>query len=77
MKDYIFVPVAVETFGSRGPIGLNFIKYIGRKIREKTGQKIATCHIIQAISMRIQRGNGPQQKLEEYFDILMPIVEKF
>ena len=45
----MFVPVAVETFGSWGPIGLNFIKDIGRKIREKTGEKNATTHIIQTI----------------------------
>ena len=45
----MFVPVAVETFGSWGPIGLNFIKDIGRKIREKTGEKNATTHMIQAI----------------------------
>ena len=37
LKDYIFVPVAVETFVSWGPIGLNFVKDIRRKIREKTG----------------------------------------
>ena len=74
----------VETFGSWGPIGLNFIKDLGRKIWGKTGQKNATCHIIQEISMGIQRGNarfimgtiGPQQKLEEYFDLLMPRAEK-
>jgi hypothetical protein len=45
LKDYIFVPVAVETFGSGEPIGLNFNKDIGRKIREKTGKKNATSHI--------------------------------
>ena len=46
-KDYIFVPLAVETFGSWGPIGLNFVKDIGRKMQEKTGQKNATSHIIK------------------------------
>ena len=33
------VSIAVETFGSWGPTGLKFIKEIGRKIREKTGNK--------------------------------------
>ena len=50
-----------------------------------TGQKNATpaSDIIQAISMGIQLFHsimgtlGPQQKLEEYFDILMPRAEKF
>ena len=48
LRNYIFVPIAVETFGSWGPRGLEFIKEIGRKIQEKTGNKNATSHIIQA-----------------------------
>ena len=47
----------VETFGSWGPPGLKFIKEIGRRIKEKTGNKNATSHIIQGISMAVQRGN--------------------
>ena len=57
LRNYIFVPIAVETFGSWGPRGLKFIKEIGRKIQGKTGNKNATSHIIQAISMTVQRGN--------------------
>ena len=83
LKNYIFVPIAVETFGSWGPIGFKFIKDIGRKIQEKTGNKNATSHILQGISMSVQRGNahsimgtlGPQRKLEDYFDILVPREE--
>ena len=55
---YIFVPIAVETFGLLGPRGLKFIKEIGRKIKEKTGNKNATYRIIQAISMTVHRGNA-------------------
>ena len=81
--DYIFVPIAVETFGSWGPKGLKFIKEIGKKIQEKTGNKNATSHIIQAISMTVQRGNaisimgtlGPLRKLEDFFDIISPREE--
>ena len=32
-KNYIFVPIAVEAFGSWGPRGLMFVKEIGRKIQ--------------------------------------------
>ena len=39
LRKYIFVSIAVETFGSWGPRGLKFIKEIGRKIQEKTGNK--------------------------------------
>ena len=58
LRNYIFVPIAVETFGLWGPRGLKFVKEIGRKIQEKTGNKNATSHIIQAISMTVQRGNA-------------------
>jgi hypothetical protein len=34
--------IAVETFGSWGQRGLKFIKEIGKKIQEKTGNKNAT-----------------------------------
>ena len=83
LRNYIFVPIAVETFGSWGPKGLKFIKEIGKKIQEKTGNKNATSHIIQAISMTVQRGNvvsimgtlGPLRKLEDFFDVISPREE--
>ena len=37
LRNYIFVPIAVETFCSWGPRGLKFVKEIGKKIQEKTG----------------------------------------
>ena len=72
------VGIAVETSGSWGPRWLRFIKEIGKKIQEKTGNKNATSHIIQAISMTVQRGNatsimgtlGPLRKLGDYFDVI-------
>ena len=75
--------VSVETFGSWGPKALKFIKEIGKKIQEKTGNKNATSHIIQAISMTVQRGNaasimgtlGPLRKLEDFFDVISPREE--
>ena len=57
---------------------IKFIKEIGKKVQEKTGNKNATSHIIQAISMTVQRGNatsimgtlGPLRKLEDFFDVI-------
>ena len=71
-------------FGSWGPRGLKFIKEIGKDIEEKTGNKKATSHIIQAISMTVQKGNAtsimdtlrPLTKLEDFFDIISPQEEK-
>ena len=47
-------------------------------ILERTGNKNATSHIIQAISMTVQRGNansimgalGPLRKLDNFFDVI-------
>ena len=81
-NNYHFIPIAIETFGAWGQEGLKFIKEIGKKITQKTQDKNATNHIIQAISMAVQRGNatsimgtlGPQKKLDDYFDIVFPKV---
>ena len=79
MNNYHFIPVAIETFGAWGQEGLKFIKEIGKKITQRAQEKNSTTHIIQAISMAVQRGNaasimgtlGPQKKLDHYFDIVV------
>ena len=38
-NNYYEVPVAIETLGSYGPYALDFIKDIGCKIKESTGEK--------------------------------------
>ena len=81
---YHFIPIAIETFGTWGKEGLKFIKEVGRKITQKSNDKNATNHIIQAISMAVQRGNaasiigtlGSQRKLDDYFDILVQKTDK-
>ena len=55
--DYHFVPIAVETYGSWGPIGHNFIKDIGKITAAITKEPRSTSFIFQAISVAIQRGN--------------------
>ena len=55
--DYLFVPIAVETFGTWGAIGHKFIKKIGKKITEITKEPKSTSYIFQAISIAIQKGN--------------------
>ena len=56
-SNYIVTPVANETMGSWGPSGLRFVKDIGQRIEECTGEKTATSFLFQAISMATQRGN--------------------
>ena len=52
--------------------------------KKKTGNRNATSHIIQAISMTVQRGNatsimgtlGPLRELEDFFDVISPREEE-
>jgi hypothetical protein len=80
--DYHFVPIAVETFGSWGPIGHKFITDIGRTIAGITKNPKSTSFIFQAISMAVQRGNvqcvqgaygePAFEELDEIFYIVKP-----
>ena len=58
LTNYMFIPVAVETYGAWGQQGLKFIKEIGRKMRDVTGEKRSTFFLSQNISMAIQKGNS-------------------
>ena len=57
-KDYIFTPIAVETFGSWGHQGHSLVKEIGQKLCNITGEKRSTFYLFQRISMAVQRGNA-------------------
>ena len=54
------------------------------RYKKKTGNKKDTSHIIQAISMTVQKGNatsimgtlGPLRKLEDFFDVISPREEE-
>ena len=82
--NYVFKPIAVETFGSWGPESLKFVKEIGKNIQATTGEKRATEYLIQSISMTIQNGNassimgtvGPTRKLDEIYELLTPLKPK-
>ena len=50
-------PVANETLGAWAPIGLQFIKDIGSRICEVSGEKRSTFYLFQSLSMATQRGN--------------------
>ena len=57
-KDYHVIPVGIETLGSFGPHALNFIKDIGQRIMEISGEKRLTSYLMQMIGMAIQRRNS-------------------
>ena len=50
-------PVAMETMGSWGPSGLAFVKEIGQRIADATGEKRSTSFLFQSIGLAAQRGN--------------------
>ena len=55
---YHFIPVAVETLGPWGQEALKFIKDLGARISELTGEKKSTNYLFQALGMANQRGNA-------------------
>ena len=57
-RSYIVMPVAVETMGSWGQMGLKFVKDLGSRIADVTGETRSTSFLFQSLSMAIQRGNA-------------------
>ena len=49
---YLFTLVAIEIFES-----LAFVKVLGGWIRKGTGEKASSLHLIQRVSVAVQRGN--------------------
>ena len=74
-RDYYMVPIAVETLSGWGPEGAAFIKSLGKKIQDKTGEKRSTFFLFRSISLAVQRGNAasvlgtaqPGENLDEIF----------
>ena len=55
---YCFVPVAIETIGAIGPKTLSFTKELGRRIMMGTGDGRAYSHLLQHLSVAVQRGSA-------------------
>ena len=53
-----FMPVAIETSGAVGPRSLTFLRELGRRVREQTGDNLATAYLLQRLSVAVQRGNS-------------------
>ena len=45
---YLFMPVAIATFGPVGPKSLAFVKELGSRIRQDTGEEMATSYLMHA-----------------------------
>ena len=52
------MPVAMETLGSIGTMTMQFIKDLGSRIIDVTGDKRAKSYLFQRLGMAVQRGNA-------------------
>ena len=53
-----FTPVAVEISGVVGPQSLAFLKDLGRRMRQVTGEERSLSYLLQRVSVAVQRGNA-------------------
>ena len=69
-QTHLFVPVSLETLGPWNCEGLNFIKTLGQKLTEVTGDTMETSFLFQRLSVAVQRGNqiSISATLEQNFD---------
>ena len=54
---HFFTPVAIETSGVIGVKSVEFLKELGRRVRQQTGDEPAASFLLQRISVAVQRGN--------------------
>ena len=71
---YIMTPIAIETMGSWGQMGLEFIKELGARLIKVNKDSRSTSYLFQALSMITQKGNaasilGTIPKAEELEEI--------
>ena len=72
---YIVTPVAMETLGCWGPQSIKFVKDLGSRIAEISGEKRSTSYLFQSLGIAAQRGNATSitgtvpsaKKLDEIF----------
>ena len=57
-RTHYVAPLAVETSGAFGPGARKFFTELGRRLIRVTGDLMSRCHMIQQISVALQRGNA-------------------
>jgi len=55
---HTFIPLAFETLGAWGSQSEEFVRDLGRRLVEKTGDRMEPSYLRQRLSMAIQRGNA-------------------
>lgn len=57
-KKHHFMPVSMETHGPVAASSLRFLRQLGAKIQQRTGEIRSTEFLLQRISLAVQRGNA-------------------
>ena len=55
---YMFQPVSIETSGAIGPSTYRFLKSLGRRVSQESGEPRTTEYLMQRLSVAAQRGNA-------------------
>ena len=58
LQTHLFTPVAIETTGVFNREALEFLKAIGQRMENETGDSKETSYLFQRVSVVIQRGNA-------------------
>ena len=53
-----FVPIAIETLGTWGTQGYEFVTTLGKRVAEVTGEPRSTAFLRQRLALAVQRGNA-------------------
>ena len=57
-SSYDIVPIAIESFGPIGPLSSAFLKDLGRRIKQRTGEARAHEFLLQRLAVAVQRENA-------------------
>ena len=55
---YSFTPVTIESLGAMGKKSLAFVKELGHRVRQCSGEVKARAYLLQRLSVAVQRGNA-------------------
>jgi len=55
---YSFTPVAIEILGAMGKRSLAFVRELGHRVMQRTGEVKTRTYLLQRLSVALQRGNA-------------------
>ena len=55
---YSFIPIVIESSGACGPLTLEFLRDLGNRLRQATGEESSFMYLLQRLSVAVQRGNA-------------------